>query len=406
VIAFVLRRFLVTGDVGVTELHAVSLPAPQRNIEAVSPPLVACLESLQHENFLLFEFAADYSVDDDAASSEAVLARTCDVLRRHRHTLRRLKLPACGRDGTLSASADALAECTAITSLDFSGMALPFRSWQQLGPTLRTLVVGIIGDGGDTGPTFFRLLADNMPALRELQLFTFNGPSQDGFIELVSRLRSLSVRTRGRPWNAADDGISWPQTLPSLEELLWCADGGVDAVAVAVLRRAVSLRAADVSHASALAAVAAGPPVVVAVNPSMYHAPLANIRTLALNAIINDPLSLSKSLTTSPRASTVTLRWGGTGLDQWDLLRAVASNAPPGREEEGAAEWRRVRRVRLEVDFIMAEPDPEAAVRCVRALFPRVRYASWSLSGLMHNHTMLPLLPECPDEIFASNFKI
>jgi hypothetical protein len=355
---------------------------------------MACLESLQCESFLLFEFAADYSVDDDAAG-EAALARTCDVVRRHRHTLRRLKLPASGRDGALPAFAAALAECTAITSLDFSGMAFPFRSWQQLGPTLRTLVLGLIGDDGDTGPMFFRLLADNMPALRDLQLYTFNGPSQDGFIELVSRLRSLSVRTRERPWDAADDGTSWPPTLPNLEELLWCADGGVDAVAVAVLRRAVSLRAADVSHASALAAVAADPPVVAvdrSGDPCMYYAPLANVQRLTLNAIINDPLSLSKSLAASPRASTVELRWEGTGVGQWDLLRAVASAAPTG-DDSAAGRRMRVRRVRLEVDFVMAEPNPEAAVRCVRALFPRARYASWGSSGPPQT-TLLSLLPQ------------
>jgi hypothetical protein len=173
---------------------------------------------------------------------------------------------------------------------------------------------------------------------------------------------------------------------------LWCADGGVDAIATEVLRRAVSLRAADVSHASALAAVAAGPPAV-AVDRSgdscVYYAPLANVQTLTLNAVINDPLSLSKSLAASPRASTVQLRWDGTGLDQWDLLRAVASEVSG---EDGTAEWRRVRRVRLEVDFVPAEPDPEAATRCVCALFPQARYASWGSSGPPRT-TLLSLLP-------------
>jgi hypothetical protein len=40
-----------------------------------------------------------------------VLARTCAVIRRHRHTLRHLKVPMLRQDGA-PALADALAECT------------------------------------------------------------------------------------------------------------------------------------------------------------------------------------------------------------------------------------------------------------------------------------------------------
>jgi hypothetical protein len=355
---------------------------------------MACLQLLGREmqrEYSLFEFAADYVVDEDA-TGESVLARTCDVVRRHQHTLRRLKVPIL-RQGGVPALAAALAECTAITSLDLSGTMLPFLSWRQLGPTLRTLVLGPIDGNGKE--TTFRLLADNMPALRELHVHVLRQPSQDGFIELVSRLRSLSLTARGRPWDAVHDESAWPLTLPDLNELLWSTGKKVDAVAVAVLRRAVLLRAVDVSHASALAAIATGPPVVAVdriVDPCMYYAPLVNLQTLTLYSVINDPLSLSKSLAASPRAATVQLRWDGTGCGQWDLLRAVVSLAAP-QDEEAAGRCMRVRRVRLEVGFVLDQlPPAAAAVRCVRALFPRARYATWSTSGPPYT-TLLSLLP-------------
>jgi hypothetical protein len=95
--------------------------------------------------------------------------------------------------------------------------------------------------------------------LRDLEFHIVGQPSQGGFIELASRLRSLFLRAVSRPWDSVHYASEWPLTLPNLEELRWWADDGVDAVALAILRRAVSLRAADVSHASALAAIAAGP---------------------------------------------------------------------------------------------------------------------------------------------------
>jgi hypothetical protein len=269
----------------------------------------------------------------------------------------------------------------------------------------------------------FRLLVDNMPALRELHLYISRQPSQDGFIELVSRLQSLSLIARGQPWDVVRDERACPLTLPNLKELRWSTGGeNADPVAVAVLRRAVSLRAADVSHASALAAIAAGSHAIAVdcnVDPCMHYAPLANlqklvavdrtgdscmhfaplahVQNLTLNAVINDPLSLAEPLAASPRASTVKLRWEGSGHGQWDLLRAVASAALPS-DDSAAGRCMRVRRVRLEVECVLAEPDPEAAVRCVRALFPRARYASWSLRG--DDYPLLPLLPACLGETF------
>jgi hypothetical protein len=133
-IASILRRTFITGDFGATELQVVALP-----FDAVqcAESLMACLESLDCEaHSPLLEFEADYSVGDDAAG-EVLLARTCAVLRRHRHTLRRLKVPTL--EGGGPAVADALAECTAITWLDVSFRAVPIRSWRPPGPTLHTL---------------------------------------------------------------------------------------------------------------------------------------------------------------------------------------------------------------------------------------------------------------------------
>jgi hypothetical protein len=98
VIASLLRRTLDFGAIG---LHVVSLPYAGDNTEPLYESLMACLQSFDgeqhHEISSLFELAADYFVDDDA-TGEVVLARTCAVVRRHRHTLRRLKVPTLGLD--------------------------------------------------------------------------------------------------------------------------------------------------------------------------------------------------------------------------------------------------------------------------------------------------------------------
>jgi hypothetical protein len=368
-IAALLRRTLVTGDFGTTGLHVVSLPYAGESTAS----LMACLQSLDRE-CSLFEFAADYFVDIDEPG-EVLLAQTCAVLRRHRHRLRLLKVPGLGQDAA-PAFADALAECTAITSLDLSFRPVPFRSWQQLGPTLHTLKMTAMNDGG-TDATF-RLLADNMPVLRDLELFILDQFSQDGFIEVVSRLRSLSLTT-GSPWDSVHDPGAWPPTLPNLEALVWWGGDGVDAViAIAVLRRAVSLRAVDVSHASALAAITAGSVAGADGGERCVSAPLANVQTLTLTGAANDAAGLAKIVAALPRASAVRLRWTGSAPELprlWDLFPAAAASG-----EEGAG-WRRVRRVRLEVDSGIAAPDPKAVARCVRALFPRARYASWCANG-------------------------
>jgi hypothetical protein len=388
VTASLLRKTFITGDFGVAGLYAVSLPSAKVRPEK---HIIACLQSLGRTESSLLEFEANYLIDEDAAG-EALLAATCDVVRRHRHTLRRLDVPARprhGQDGELvfaGALADALAECTAITSLDICGTIFPFRSWQQLGPTLHTLkLTELDDDGTNTTCRLFRLLADNMPALRDLDfsdlLYCFE---QDGFIELVSRLRSLSL-TQGCPWAAVRNLAAWPLTLPNLEELVyWTYDGGErEAVAVEILRRAVSLRAADVSHVSALAAIAAGPVAGLggedaAALPSSLrmHAPLSNVRRLALNVRDDDAARLDTTLSASPRATVVRLR---TSLRQTrDFFHAAASAA----SGEGGAGWCSVRRVRLDLNFSNIASDPNEAARRVRAVFPRARYASWWANGV------------------------
>jgi hypothetical protein len=392
VIASFLRRTLVTGDFDATALHAVSLSDAEQFSDSLIEFLIACLESLEcgtHREHALFEFEVDYFVDGHAMG-DAVLARTCGVVRRYRHTLRRLKVPSVRQSGA-PAYADALAECTAITSLDLSLVTFPFRSWRQLGPTLHSLVLRHIG--GDGTDVTFRLLADNMPALRELEFYARHQPSQDGFIELVSRLRSLFVRARLHPWDSVHYASAWPLTLPNLETLRWWGDGNDvdDAVAVAILRRAVGLRAADVSHASALAAIAAGPVAsidscggaIIPPLPSCMSAPLSNVKTLTLTAVANDPVSLAATRAASPRVSALTLRWNGTAPRLWSLLRTTAAaSAVSGAD---GTRWHRVRRVDFDVDssVIIAAPNPEAP-QCVRALFPRARYASWGATGSPH----------------------
>jgi hypothetical protein len=381
VIAAILRRTLITEGFGVTGLHVVSLPHAKEITEALIESLMACLQSLDcgtHRESSLFELMADYFVAGDAAG-DALLARTCDVVRRHRHTLRRLKVPRLLRYNAPT-FADALAECTALTWLDLSYSRFPFRSWQPLGPTLHTLKLSdLIGNGTDTT---FRLLADNMPALRELEFFTpGHPPLQDGFVELVSRLRSLTLKS-GRPYAYVRDRGAWPLSLPNLQELLWCAGYGADAVAVAVLRRAVSLRAVHVSHASALAAIAAGPTAGAdsSGHPSSYP-PLSHVQTLTLIAVATDAASLTTIVAASPRASVVQLRWSGSAPVPSQVLNILLAAASASSGEKGGVGWRRVRRVRLDMDYYSAAPDIQEAARCVLALFPRARYASWRARG-------------------------
>jgi hypothetical protein len=195
VIASILRS-LGTGGIDVSGLHVVSLPHAEESTKSLFESLMVCLHFLERETqreHSLSEFEADYYVAGDAAG-EALLAQTCAVIRRHRHTLRRLKVPRL-RQYDAPAFADALAECTAITSLDLTFTRFPFQSWQQLGATLHTLQLNdLVGTGANN--TMFRLLADNMPVLRELKFFTPGAPpSQDGFIELVARLRYLTLNT-------------------------------------------------------------------------------------------------------------------------------------------------------------------------------------------------------------------
>jgi hypothetical protein len=382
VIASLLRRILVAGDFGAAGLHAVSLPTAKGCNEV----LVSCLQSLDREmpDDPLFDFAACHLVEVDA-----VLAGTCAVVRRHRHTLRRLKVPLFDRTlrhDDAAGFADALAECTAITSLDFSFATVPFRSWQHLGSTLHTLTLAELRPGGTD--TTFRLLADNMPALREFDFLTLGQPpSQDGFIELVSRLRCLSLQLCQGSWASVSDPGEWPLTLPNLEELEWCAGDGPDVVAVMVLRRALSLRAVHASHASALAAIEMGP--VAGVGDGVC-APLATVQGLKFYAVATDAASLSETVAASPRASAVQLRWNQSASGRLQLRDLFDAAAASTASVEKGAGWRRVRRVRLDVDFFVFGFEPEAATQCVLALFPRARYASWGAYSVPD----VQLLPE------------
>jgi hypothetical protein len=376
VIASLLRKTFVTGDFGATGFHAVSLPDGVVDTDTAMS-FYQSLDCGPHCEHALSGFEVGFDVAGDA-TADSEIARMSAVVRRHRHTLRHLKVRLMEGDGTPPAFANALAECTALTSLYLSATTLPLRSWQQLGPTLRTLVLSkISGDGTDTT---FRLLADNVPELCELEFSVLDQLSQDGFIEVVSRLRSLSLSGIRRPWDLVHDAGEWPRTLPKLEELSWSAGQGADAVAVALLRRAVPLRAAHVTHASALAAIAAGPVASDGgrVGDPTMHAPLSTVQTLTLAAVVNDAESLATTLAASPRVSALKLQWGGTAPSElWDLLREVSSAAPPG--EESAAGRRGVRRVHLEVSRTIPGFDPEAAARCVHALFPQARYTFFSM---------------------------
>jgi hypothetical protein len=236
----------------------------------------------------------------------------------------------------------------------------------------------------------FRLLADNMPALRELEFFTPGPPpSQDGFIELVSRLRSLTLNT-GCPWDCVSDAGAWPRTLPTLEELVWLAGEGADAVAVALLRRAVSLRAVHVSHASALAVIAAGPVASVNnVGDPRAHAPLSNVQRLTLVAVATDAASLATTLAASPFASLIQLQWSTSAPLLSQVLELLPAAASASSGEKGGPGWRRVRRVRLDMAYFSVAPNIVDAARCVRTLFPRARYASWSAFGSLDVQLLL-----------------
>jgi hypothetical protein len=174
-----------------------------------------------------------------------------------------------------------------------------------------------------------------------------------------------------------------------LEALTWLGSPTADPFVVAILRRAVSLHTAFVLHASALAAVVAGPIVDIGcgeaatVHPLLpcMCAPLSNVRALTLAAVggdTDDPTAtLVTILAASPRVSAFRLWWFGSAPMLWGLLHAVASAV----SHEAGAGWHRVRRVRIDVNDPEDMPDRETTARCVRALFPRARYASWGANG-------------------------
>jgi hypothetical protein len=111
------------------------------------------------------------------------------------------------------------------------------------------------------------------------------------------------------------------------------------------------------------------------------YAPLANVQTMTLNAVATDAASLCKSLEASPHVSTISLGWGDL-LQPWDLFFHAAASATTN--EAAVAGQRRVRRVQL---GCAGEVDPAEAARCVRALFPRARSASWNLNELLLGQT-------------------
>jgi hypothetical protein len=212
----------------------------------------------------------------------------------------------------------------------------------------------------------FQMVADCMPALRVLCVCVDQGDSHDGFIDVVSRLRSLEVRMF--LW-ASLKVTDWPVAFPSLEELVWKPGNGGDLVAAAeILSRAPSLRSVSVPHTAALSAVQKRSVVRDDIPP-----PLPHVRALTLTDVAKGGAALAQILAAAPAVTSLTLRCASDDM-LWralDAAWALAKRAPG----EGVSS--RVRRLRLDTDRDRydAETRRELAGRVVR-LFPRVRVVS------------------------------
>jgi hypothetical protein len=301
----------------------------------------------------LFEFVASY------VARRHTRSLTCDVIKRCGHTLRRLTVPWFAAGGAVDLEC-AVSECRVIEALDISQTTISFSSWAHLGSTLHTLSVPVPS-------VTFRELTDHMPALRVLCVHMSQPAAHDGFVDVVSRLRSLEVHAY---FLASLQVTDWPPAFPSLEELVWRSGKEERVLAAEILRRAPSLRSVSVPHAAALSAVQdeGYPARTFDVPPAL----LLLVRALTLTDVAEGGAALAQILAAAPAVTSLTLRCASDDM-LWralDAAWALAKRAPG----EGVSS--RVRRLRLDTDRdgYDAETRRELAGRVVR-LFPRVRVA-------------------------------
>jgi hypothetical protein len=294
---------------------------------------------------------------------------TCDAIKRRGDTLRRLIVPVFATGAVELACA--VAECRVIEALNLTQTNVPFRSWAHLGSTLHTLSVHVPA-------VTFRMLADSMPALRVLRVSMSQPVAHDGFIDVVSRLRSLEVHAS--PW-ASLRVTDWPAAFPNLEALVWWFGNTEDNVLPAeILRRAPSLRSASVPHVSALSAVRdINSPRCGTVDVSPAP-PLLHVRALTLTEVAEDGAALAQIFAAAPAVTSLTLRCASDDT-LWRALDGALAIAERALAEGMSS---RVRRLRLDTDRrdYDAESRRQLADRVVR-LFPRVRVAS---CGIITDH--------------------
>jgi hypothetical protein len=299
----------------------------------------------------LFEFVGHY------VAYGPTYGLTCDVIKCHSRTLRRLTVPKF-TERAAEALACAVAKCTVLEALDLTKTRFPFHSWAHLGSTLHTLSVPVPA-------VTFRMLADYMPALRVLCVYIYLSVEDDGFIDVVSRLESLQIHMD--PWSSLTV-LEWPLALPNLKEFVWKFGNDEDVLGAEILRRAPSLRSVSVPHFATLSAVREEgslgrafdvPPVPL----------LLRVRALTLTDVSEDGAALAQTLAAVPAVTSLTLHCA-SGNTLWRALDAAAK----GPVEGGLSS--RVRRLQLRTDRdgYDVETRRQLADRAVR-LFPRVRLA-------------------------------
>jgi hypothetical protein len=301
----------------------------------------------------MYEFVASYVARGRTRSL------TCGVIKRHSGTLRRLTVPMFAAGGAAEPER-AVSECRVLEALDISQTTISFSSWAHLGLTLHTLSVHVPA-------VTFRMLADHMPALRVLCVYMNQPVAHDGFVDVLSRLRSLEVHVYFvASWSVTD----WPATFPYLEELVWKSGKEEDVgAAVEILSRAPFLRSASVPHVAALTAVQEGSIVCVDVPPAL----LLYVHALTLTEVAEDGAGLAQILAAAPAVTSLTLRCASDDT----LWRALDAAFALAKRESGQGVSSRVRQLRFDTDRRGCEDATrrQLADRIVR-LFPRVRVAS------------------------------
>jgi hypothetical protein len=329
----------------------------------------SCLRCVKHASAAaaaapnpLSEFVASYVARGRTRSL------TCGVIRCHSRTLRRLTVPLFAAGGAAELER-AVSECRVLEALDISQTTISLSSWAHLGSTLHTLSVHIPA-------VTFRMLAEHMPALRVLCMYMNQHVAHDGFVDVVSRLRSLEMHLYFvASWCVTD----WPATFPYLEELVWKSGKEEDmGAAVEIISRAPSLRSASVPHVAALAAVQEGSLGCIDVPPAL----LLHVRALTLTDVAEDGAALVQILAAAPAVSSLTLRCASDDT-LWRALDAALALVE-GASGDGVSS--RVRRLRLDTDRrgFDDETRRHVADRVVR-LFPRLRVA---LYGNIMGHIM------------------